>query len=100
MKKDVLTPESRAELEALAAMPESEIRLDDSEEVTDWSGAVRGRFYRPIKKSISIRLDADVIAWFQSLGGKYQSQINAVLRDYMQDHAGEHISRMSAVRKS
>lgn len=100
MKKDDLTPESRAELEALAAMPEHEIRLDDSAEVTDWSDAVRGRFYRPIKKSIGIRLDADVIAWFQSLGGKYQTQINEILRHYMQEHAGEKVFRAGAVRKS
>lgn len=100
MKKDALTPESRAELEALALKPEEYIRLDDSPEVTDWSGAVRGRFYRPVKKSISIRLDADVIAWFQSLGGRYQSQINDVLRHYMLDHAGQEGAMGRSVRKN
>jgi uncharacterized protein (DUF4415 family) len=90
MKKDDLKDEARAELEALAEKPEEEIRLDDIPEVVDWRGAVRGRFYRPIKKSISIRLDADVIAWFQSMGGKYQSRINEVLRHYMLERLGEH----------
>lgn len=86
MKKDDLTNEARAEIEVLAEKSEEEIRLDDIPELTDWTGAVRGRFYRPIKKSISIRLDSDVIAWFQSMGGKYQSRINEVLRLYMLEH--------------
>jgi len=81
-----LTTEARMELEALADKPEQQIRLDDIPEIADWTGSRRGRFYRPLKKSISIRLDADVIAWFQSLGGKYQSKMNEVLRHYMVDH--------------
>ena len=52
----------------------------------DWDGAVRGRFYRPVKKAISLRLDADVLAWFKTRGEKYQSKINEVLREYMRRH--------------
>ena len=40
----------KAELEALAALPEDEIDLSDIPEVRDWSGAKRGLFYRPVKK--------------------------------------------------
>lgn len=39
----------------------------------------------PTKKAISIRLDRDVLDWFQSNSDRYQSKINAVLRAYM-DH--------------
>ena len=42
-----LTPKQRAELEALAAMPDEEIDLTDIPEVTDWSGGVRGLFHMP-----------------------------------------------------
>jgi hypothetical protein len=41
-------------------------------------------YFRPIKKAVQIRLDADVLAWFKGYGKGYQSRINAVLRDVMQ----------------
>jgi uncharacterized protein (DUF4415 family) len=62
------------------------VELAEMPEVLDCSEALRGKFYRPIKEPISIRLDADVLAWFQSLGGKYPVKINEALREYMQQH--------------
>ena len=40
-------------------------------------------FYRPIKKPITLRLDADIIAWFQRQGRGYQTRINSALRQLM-----------------
>ena len=37
----------------------------------------------PVKKSVSIKLDADVLAWFKSKGKGYQTRINKALRDIM-----------------
>lgn len=54
-----------AELEALAALPNDRINVRDIAEVTDWSGAKRGLFYRPVKQQLTLRLDADVVAWFK-----------------------------------
>ena len=68
------------ELEELARMPDSEIDLSDIPEWKDRSGAVRGMFYRPVKKSLTIRLDADVLAWLKSQGAGYQTRINRLLR--------------------
>ncbi len=76
-----------AELKVLAALPEGEIDLSDIPEVRDWSGAKRGLFYRPVKKSLTLRLDADVVAWFKghARGGRgYQTDINRALREYVQ----------------
>jgi uncharacterized protein (DUF4415 family) len=73
-------------LRALKDIPDTEIDTKDVPEVRDWEGAVRGRFYRPIKKAISLRLDADVLAWFKARSEKYQSKINEILRDYMRRH--------------
>ena len=81
-----LTPELQAELDALAAMPDSEIDTTDIPEVTDWSGAIRGAFYKPIKKPIALRLDADVLDWFQRQGPGYQTRINAALRAFVEQH--------------
>jgi len=40
-------------------------------------------FYRPLKKPVTLRLDADVIAWFKKDGRRYQTRINAALRKVM-----------------
>lgn len=41
-------------------------------------------FYRPLKKPVTLRLDADVIAWFKKEGRRYQTRINAALRKVME----------------
>jgi len=81
-----LTKAQRKQLKALEAMPDSEIDTSDIPEITNWDNAVVGKFYRPIKKPVTIRLDADVIEWFKTQNGKYQSNINQALREYMKDH--------------
>jgi len=50
-----------SEIRALKRMRESEIDTTDIPPTADWSKAVVGRFYRPIKKPVTIRLDADVL---------------------------------------
>jgi uncharacterized protein (DUF4415 family) len=80
-----MTKERMARLEALAARPDSEIDLSDAPEMTDeeWKNAERGHFYRPVKRQVTARLDADVLAWLKSQGKGYQSRINAILRREM-----------------
>jgi uncharacterized protein (DUF4415 family) len=83
-----LTPELAAELDALAAMPDDTIDLSDMPEVTDWSGWTRGKFYRPVKKQVTVRLDADVLEWFKAKQGGargYQTAINAALRKVFEE---------------
>ena len=41
-------------------------------------------FYRPIKKPVTLRLDADVLAWFKKDGRRYQTRINTALRKVME----------------
>jgi len=77
----------KRELAALEKMPDSAIDTSDIPEVTDWSKAQVGRFYRPIKQPVTIRLDADVIAWFKETAPQYQTAVNKVLRDYMERNA-------------
>ncbi len=81
-----LTPEIEAEMERLAAMPDDTIDLSDMPEVTDFSGWTRGRFYRPVKQQLTLRLDADVVHWFKThaQGGGYQTRMNQALRDYVE----------------
>ena len=42
-------------------------------------------FYKPIKKPVTLRLDADVLAWFQRQGPGYQTRINRALRKVMME---------------
>jgi uncharacterized protein (DUF4415 family) len=84
-----LTAEQRADLDALATMPDTNINTTDIPEKTDWSGAQRGMFYRPIKKQITLRIDADLIEWFRQHATSdigYQTHINDALREYKAQH--------------
>ena len=79
----------RERLERLAAKPDAAIDTSYIPEVLDWSGAVRGGLYRPRKEAITIRLDADLIAWFKDRtpeGQGYQTRINTALREYIGQH--------------
>jgi uncharacterized protein (DUF4415 family) len=80
-----LTEAQKAELEALADKPDSEIDYSDVPPISEefWKRAVRGRFYKPTKRQITARVDADVLEWLKSEGRGYQSRINAILRREM-----------------
>ena len=80
-----LAKEQKAEIKALANLPDEKIDTTDIPEILDWSGAKRGLLYRPVKRQITLRLDADVVAWFRANapGGRgYQTEINRVLREH------------------
>ena len=93
MKKETskrLTPKQRAELNSLAAFPDDDIDTSDAPEILDWSGAKRGLFYRPVKQQLTLRIDADVVAWFKdhAQGERgYQTSINKALREYVAERA-------------
>ncbi len=73
----------------LSRMKDGEINLSDMPEVTDWSKAVIGKFYRPVKQPLTIRIDADVLAWLKSQGSGYQTRINSLLRSAMEMRVSE-----------
>ncbi|ACM21167.1 hypothetical protein Geob_2821 [Geotalea daltonii FRC-32] len=72
------------ELAVLAAISDEEIDTSEIPENTDWSSAVVGRFYRPVKEIVTIRLDADVLDWLKQGGKGYQTRINRILRSAME----------------
>jgi uncharacterized protein (DUF4415 family) len=84
-----LTPAQKADLEALATLPDNLINVAATPEQTDWTGARRGVFFRPIKKQLTLRLDADLVEWFKTRtpnGDGYQTRINRALREYVTQH--------------
>lgn len=80
-----LTPKQLRQLEKLAAMPDDTIDYSDIPELTQefFKNGTRGRFYRPVKKQLTVRLDSDVIAWLQKKGKGYQTRLNELLRRAM-----------------
>ena len=73
-------------MKALAKMSDAQIDTTDIPEITNFSGAQRGKFFRPVKQQLTLRLDADVVAWFKDHapeGQGYQTKINDALREYV-----------------
>lgn len=85
--KTTITSDQRKMLQKLAEARDSDIDTADIPEISDekWNEARRTNFFRPLKHSVTIRLDADVVAWFKdhAEGGKYQTEMNQVLRKHM-----------------
>ncbi len=78
-----LTREQKRQITAIAAQKDGEIDLTEMPEVTDWSGAEVGKFYRPPKKPVTMRLDTDIVEWLKSYGRGYQTRVNHLLRHAM-----------------
>ena len=81
-----LTEEQKRDLRALAGKRDVDIDFSDAPPVVDWSGAEMGKFYRPAKRPVTLRLDTDVILWLKSAGRGYQTRANGLLRHAMQHH--------------
>jgi uncharacterized protein (DUF4415 family) len=78
----ILSPERIAEIRAFKNTDFSDSPVMTGEELEK----LRPRhpeYFKPLKKAVQIRLDADVLAWFKAYGKGYQSRINAALREVM-----------------
>ena len=66
-------------------MPGDQIDFSDIPPLTGrfWENAVRNPFYRPVKQQLTLRLDADIIAWLRQQGSGYQTRLNSLLRGAM-----------------
>jgi uncharacterized protein (DUF4415 family) len=54
----------------------------------DWTREEVGKFYRPAKRPVTIRLDVDILEWLKSEGPGYQTKATLLLR-----HAMVHLSK-------
>ena len=80
-----MTAARKRALARVAARPDSEIDLSEIPPLPSifCQNAVRNPFYRPVKQQLTVRLDADVVAWLRDQGRGYQTRLNRVLRDAM-----------------
>ena len=85
-----LTADQRRQLEAAAKIPDDQIDTSDIPEITEeeWNSKTiyQGLFYRPGKKSVTIRLDKDMVDWFKAHGKGWQTKMNWALRLYYASH--------------
>jgi uncharacterized protein (DUF4415 family) len=59
-----------------------------------WAQAMRREeFFRPIKKPVTARVDADVLAWLKSKGRGHLTRINSILREAMERDLGKRLRR-------
>jgi uncharacterized protein (DUF4415 family) len=78
-----LTREQKRQIATIAGKKDADIDLSEMPEVVDWSGAEMGKFYRPSKKPVTMRLDTDIVEWLKSYGRGYQTRVNHLLRHAM-----------------
>lgn len=83
-----LTKDQKRDAAAIAAKKDADIDFSDVRPIVDWSGAEIGKFYRPEKRPVTMRLDVDVIEWLRADGPGYQTKANLLLR-----HAMLHFSK-------
>ncbi len=90
MKKGNTSKKSQTDWKRVDAMSDEKIDLSDSPEITPEifaRGVVRrGLKPRGRKVQLTLRVDNDVLEWFKARGRGYQTQINALLRAYMEAH--------------
>jgi uncharacterized protein (DUF4415 family) len=78
-----LTKQQKRDIRAIAGKKDRDIDFSDAPPIPDWSAAVAGKFYRPTKKPVTMRLDSDVIEWLKTDGRGYQTKANWLLRHAM-----------------
>ena len=83
MKVKNIKKTSNTDWERLSTMEDKEINLEDSPELDEsFFANATIRIPEP-KKSVSLRIDKDVLEWYKHQGPGYQTRMNAVLRMYM-----------------
>jgi uncharacterized protein (DUF4415 family) len=76
-------PSIEEQITNMRQLEDKDIDFSDIPEILDWTGAMRGKLFRPVKRHVTLRLDADVLEWFKCKHAKYQTAINSALRQYI-----------------
>ena len=77
---------TKKDWDRLDSVKEKDIDYSDIPEVTDFSKFrpwEQRQMFKPIKVSVTCKLDADIVAWLKQGGKGYQTRLNAVLRQVM-----------------
>jgi uncharacterized protein (DUF4415 family) len=80
---------TKTDWKRLEAMADSSIDTSEMPELGD-DFFLNAELHKPPKQAVTMRLDADVLAWFKEQGEGYQTRINKLLRAYMQAQQKRH----------
>jgi uncharacterized protein (DUF4415 family) len=90
MRKRPISQKSETDLERLHQMKDEDIDFSDIPEVPPemFARGIVRRGLKPVirKKQLTLRVDGDVVEWYQKQGPGYQTRINSLLRAYMEEH--------------
>ena len=81
-----MPPVSKEELERVDSIKDEDIDCSDIPEITDFSNFrpwEQRQMFKPVKVTITCKLDADVVAWLKQGGKGYQTRLNSILRTVM-----------------
>ena len=81
-----LPPVSKEYLNRVDAIKDEDIDCSDIPETTDFSNFhpwEQRQMFKPVKVSVTCKLDADILAWLKQGGKGYQTRLNSILREVM-----------------
>ena len=88
MKQEVIMQQSQTDWKAIDTMKDKDINLSDLPEISPdkFAKAIVRKGFKPIKTKtqVTLRLDTDVLNWFKAQGKGYQTNINALLKAYVE----------------
>ena len=65
-----------------------------------WANAIKNPYYRPLKQQVTVRIDADVVAWLRSKGDGYQTRLNDHLRSAMRGELEKQTTPLNRNRRT
>jgi len=80
---------SRKRLKEIKSIKDEDIDYSDIPELDEnfWNNAVLVHPER--KERLTVRFDAEMVAWFRKQGRGYQTRMNAVLKSFYEAHKNE-----------
>lgn len=90
MRKKPTLRNSETDLKRLHEMKDEDIDFSDIPPVPPemFARGIVRRGLKPVKrkKQLTLRVDSEVVEWYQKQGPGYQTRINSLLRAYMEEH--------------
>jgi uncharacterized protein (DUF4415 family) len=87
LKNPLSADELERQIAAISNIKDEEINTLDIQPLSDdsFKNAMFNPYYKPVKKQLTVRLDAVLIEWLKGQGKGYQTRLNDILKKAMID---------------
>ena len=87
LKNPLSADELERQIAAISNIKDEEINTSDIPLLTNdfFKNAIVNPYYKPVKKQLTVRLDAVLIEWLKGQGKGYQTRLNDILKKAMID---------------